>query len=497
MPLGTFYLYPEFQVALLVLYTALLGAFVAAGYWRLKTKRQRKLDTPSIAILGTMALLNVFVFVTSVEATTDAIKLDTIEIQAGQAAQRGVNFDPDQDFELDVPLWFDTWWRSSYVQNIWVFDILFAITWLILIGASREYWRNAWRQVTHRKVAMVCFFILMGYVFIGLIDSLSWRNAAVEKAPDGTETRRHISAITPPPNATHTQTAIVEFKNRFVGAPVLRETESILLRVCRVIGIYHDPAEREKTYSAPFATHTHKRTDQGYEPLKHWPHVFGTNESGQDVLFLALRGIRTGLIIGFVTTLIAVPFALIFGVLAGYFGGWVDDIITYIYSLLGNIPNVLLIAAVILLFGQGLFQLCVIMGLTSWVGLCRLLRGETYKLREMEYVQAAEAFGVPRWRIMARHLMPNVMHIVLISSILRFSDLVLAEAVLTYLGIGVGPNTGSWGTMINQATSELARDPIVWWTLAAAFIFMLVLVLAANIFGDAVRDALDPRLRTR
>jgi peptide/nickel transport system permease protein len=225
-------------------------------------------------------------------------------------------------------------------------------------------------------------------------------------------------------------------------------------------------------------------------------HLLGTDKVGDDVFYRALKGVRTGLIIGGFTTLIAIPFAIFFGVIAGYFGGRVDDVVQYLYSTLASIPDILLIAAFMLLFGRGLFNLCLIMGITSWTGLCRLLRGETLKLRELEYVQAAEAFGVSRAKIILRHIVPNVMHIVLISFILRFSGLVLAEALLSYLQIGVDPTTGSWGNMINTARLELAREPVVWWNLAAAFVFMFGLVLPANLFGDAVRDALDPRLRT-
>ena len=117
------------------------------------------------------------------------------------------------------------------------------------------------------------------------------------------------------------------------------------------------------------------------------------------------------------------------------------------------------------------------------------------KLREIDYVQAAQAFGVSHFRIIMRHLLPNVMHIVMISIVLDFSGLVLAEAVLSYINIGVDPSMHSWGNMINSARLEMARDPVVWWSLAAAFVFMFVLVLAANLLSDAVRDAFDPRLR--
>jgi peptide/nickel transport system permease protein len=125
--------------------------------------------------------------------------------------------------------------------------------------------------------------------------------------------------------------------------------------------------------------------------------------------------------------------------------------------------------------------------------LARLLRAEALKLRELEFVQAARAFGVTDARILLRHLLPNVMHLVLISVVIDFSGLVLAEAVLSYVGVGVDPGMISFGNMINGARLELAREPVVWWQLAAAFVFMFVLVLAANLFSDQVRDALDPK----
>ncbi|MHA1569176.1 MAG: ABC transporter permease, partial [Alphaproteobacteria bacterium] len=242
-------------------------------------------------------------------------------------------------------------------------------------------------------------------------------------------------------------------------------------------------------------------------------HVFGTDKVGEDVLYLAVKSIRTGLVIGTLTTLVMLPFAIVLGIMAGYFLGWVDDVIQYLYTTLSSIPGVLLIAAAILsiqvyianhpdLFETAtdradlrLLALCVILGITSWTSLCRLLRGETFKLREMDYIQAATAFGVGHFTILGRHILPNVMHIVLIMVVLDFSGLVLAEAVLSYVGVGVDPSTISWGNMINGARLELAREPVVWWSLVAAFVFMFTLVLAANLFADAVRDAFDPRIR--
>ena len=240
-------------------------------------------------------------------------------------------------------------------------------------------------------------------------------------------------------------------------------------------------------------------------------HVLGTNQIGQDIFYESLKSIRTGMLIGTFTTLFMLPFALVLGTVAGYFGGWVDDIIQYLYTTLSSIPGVLLISAFVLVLqvyitnhaalfptleqraDLRLLALCAILGLTGWSGLCRLLRAETLKLREQPYVLAANALGVKSMRIIFRHIMPNVMHIVLITLVLDFSGLVLAEAVLSYVGVGVDPTMMSWGNMINSSRLELAREPIVWWPLVSAMLFMFTFVLSANLFADVVRDAFDPR----
>ncbi len=242
-------------------------------------------------------------------------------------------------------------------------------------------------------------------------------------------------------------------------------------------------------------------------------HVLGTDRTGNDVLVQALKSVRTAFVIGALSTLATLPLALVLGVLAGYFKGWVDELIQYVYTTLSSVPNVLLIAACVLMVqvffdkNPELFEtaaersdlkmlmLCLILGLTGWAGLCRLVRAETLKLRELDYVQAATAFGVSDARIMARHIVPNVMHLVLITVVLSFSELILYEAVLTYVGVGVDPLMSSFGGMINLARAEMSRDPLVWWSFAAAFAFMVGLVLAANLFADGVRDAFDPKAR--
>ncbi|MDR2508277.1 MAG: ABC transporter permease [Candidatus Accumulibacter sp.] len=239
-------------------------------------------------------------------------------------------------------------------------------------------------------------------------------------------------------------------------------------------------------------------------------HIFGTDKVGQDVFYQILKSIRTALVIGLLTTLVTLPLAVLFGIFSGYFRGWIDDVIQYIYTTLSSIPGVLLIAAAVLMMevvidthpqwfataveraDARLLALCGILGLTSWTNLCRLLRGETLKLRELEYIQAARAFGVGHSKIVFRHILPNLTPVIVIALVMDFSGLVLAEAVLSYIGIGVDPAMTSFGTMINNARMELARAPVVWWSLASSFVFMFALVLAANLFADAVRDAFNP-----
>lgn len=245
--------------------------------------------------------------------------------------------------------------------------------------------------------------------------------------------------------------------------------------------------------------------------LSRYVHILGTGKIGQDIFYYTVKSIRTGLIIGTLTTFFMMPLALVFGIAAGYYGGVIDDVIQYIYTTLSSIPGVLLITASVLSMqtyianhpeqfstlaasaDARLLALCIILGITSWTSLCRLLRAEALKLREVDFVLAAQSLGSRSWTILSKHLLPNVMHIVLITLVLDFSFLVLAEAVLSYVGVGVSPLTISWGNMINAARLELAREPIVWWPVFSAFILMFILVLSSNLFADAVRDAFDPR----
>ncbi len=409
--------------------------------------------------------------------------------------------------------------------------------------------RQSWRKVGESRTGMAAAVLLLAFLGVAVLDSLHYRerlpgegeNYAVEvrSALDAllaglrTRTERTYSA----PLATHSFAkesldgeAGRDFPRLVHGGahlgpdPAGRLTD-LTARMIQGMGIgvlawlalwlVAAPLRRAipgLAWHAAFATLLLLCLSVGIvATLAQGYHVLGTDKVGQDVLYLTLKSIRTGLLIGTLTTLIMLPAAVALGLLAGYAGGWIDDVIQYLYTTLNSIPGVLLIAAAVLMMQVAidthpewfataaeradarLLALCAILGITSWTGLCRLLRGETLKLRELEYVQAARSLGVSHARILARHILPNVMHIVMIAIVMDFSGLVLAEAVLSYVGIGVDPNTISFGTMINTARMELAREPMVWWSLAAAFIFMFALVLAANLFADVVRDAFDPR----
>ncbi len=469
-----------------------------------------------------------------------------------------------------IRLTFDSFRLVLLPTDLLLFLLLFAAIGFLLVARRREYYRVAWRQIVTRHFAMACMGVCLLYASVALLDSVRYQKWAA--AADGTQQqtekgdpiyttevftlldvlcsglRTHTETTFSAPFATHqfTKETIETPDGRTIrGYPRLRyggasltdprekwrHVARLALRglligigiggILTVLAIGFFVVGCRVSQRARAGTPVRSGLRVGgfltvlavltgvLVSLSAEYHVLGTDQVGHDVLYRSLKGCRVGLIVGTLTTLIATPLAILFGVTAGYLGGRIDDIIQYIYTTLSSIPNILLIAAAMLivttrLHGEQaivasdtrLLWLCVVLGIGSWTGLCRLLRGETLKVRENEYVEAAEAFGVNRVEIMVRHLLPNVMHIVLISIILRFSGLVLAEAVLAYVGIGVDPSMESWGNMINAARLDISRDPVVWWNLLAAFLFMFGLVLPANIFGDAVRDALDPRLKT-
>lgn len=454
-----------------------------------------------------------------------------------------------------------------------IFLLLAAVAGLVWTIRRREHLRAPWVAVAERPMAMAAALVLAVFVTIGLLDSLHYRERLPDSPADASQYSVEVLSVfdalagelrTQKEKTYSAPLAMQLYAKEFIerdGATVrdyprlvhggahLTDAAAHLPDIARRVGV--GLAQGLAASLFVFVAFASWRAHRARIALRawladwragrlDWPartlaatatllavlgaillqlaaayHVFGTDKVGQDVLYISLKSIRTGLVIGTLTTLVTLPLAIGLGIAAGYFRGWIDDVIQYVYTVLNSIPGVLLIAAAVLIvqvyiesnpesFDTAaaradirLLALCVIMGVTSWTGLARLLRGETLKLRTLDYVEAARAFGVAHARILTRHIFPNVFHLVLIAIVLDFSGLVLAEAVLSYVGVGVDPTMYSWGNMINGARLELAREPVVWWQLGAAFTFMFALVLAANLFADGVRDAFDPRMGGR
>jgi peptide/nickel transport system permease protein len=446
-----------------------------------------------------------------------------------------------------------------------LFALLILMTGWVWTSRRREATRKAWARVGRSDIAMAAATVLSAFVLLGVLDSLHYR--ARLDAPPGAPVRysievqsvldalfvdirtrnektysaplaTHLFAKEALENSAQREFPRLRYGGSHLGHDVAGHSKDILstalvgaagggvvgifLWWCLGLWLHRQRMELRTVFSVTYLPPGWRAAGWCLvamcflvglvATLANDYHVLGTDKVGQDVLYLSLKSVRTGLLIGTLTTLVMLPVAAVLGILAGYMGGWVDDVVQYLYTTLSSIPGVLLIAAAVLMMqvvidthpqyfqttaeraDARLLALCLILGMTSWTGVARLLRGETLKLRELEFVQAAKAFGVGPFQIMRRHILPNLMHIVLITLVMDFSGLVLAEAVLSYVGVGVDPNTISFGSMINTARMELAREPMVWWSLAAAFSFMFVLVLAANLFADAVRDAFDPRV---
>ncbi len=325
-------------------------------------------------------------------------------------------------------------------QDALVLGAFALVVFLLRAGARNESWQRAWVRMKRDRTGLIALGVIGVYLAVGLLEMLQ-----IPKSTGGTRS---------------------------------------ILDVCTASVV------SEKTYSAPLddellASARHEKTNGR--------HLLGTDVLGKDVFVQTLKACRTALIIGGLTTAIYVPLGALLGILAGYFRRWIDDLIQYIYSTLASIPEILLLVAILLTLGKGLGTMALALGITGWVGLCRLIRGETMRQAERPYITAARALGQTHWKIVTRHLLPNVMHLVLISAVLGFSNIVLAEAILSYLGVGAPVGTASWGAMIDSGRTELSRDPFVWWNITAATTALFGLVLALNLLGDALRRAFDPK----
>lgn len=349
---------------------------------------------------------------------------------------------------------FGDWISQSHIlSNICTLTVLLLGIWGLVFVFRHKFWGPRLKNAFSKKLPVVALVIAVIYITIAMLDSFAWRDA------------QDVNG----------------------GSLQASEPRTILDRMFSVAVSTPEWEYREKSFVAPFGEVEYM--DDSKE-AKYKNHILGTNKTGYDTLYLILKGCRPAIVIGTLPLLFSVPLALAMGIFAGFFGGKVDEFVVYIYTTLSSIPGLLLMIALITALGKGLPQIALGLGVTGWVGLCRLVRAETLKLRELEYIQAAKCLGVPTWKTLTRHIVPNLMHIVIITSILSFTGLVLSESILAYLGIGLN---GSWGGMIDNARSEIAQDPVIWWNIIAASAALFMLVLSVNVVGDTLRDALDPR----
>jgi len=309
-------------------------------------------------------------------------------------------------------------------------------------------WADAWYRLKKNRLAMVCLWVVM---FFGVLafygEAIYWRyHIADAQAP---------AALAP-----------------------AQKLFATILMADRVAG-------QEAPYQRQNLNEEYRKPD--------CKHPMGTDGLGRDVCQRVIQGVRIAFQVGIITSLIAIPIGVFLGFLAGYFGGRTDDLIVWFYTTFACMPSLLFIMAISMVAGKGLFGVYLGIGLTTWVGLCRLIRGEVMKHKERQYVQAARALGVGHFSIMFRHILPNIFHIVIITFSIRFPAAIGTEVFLSFLGIGV-QGEPSWGLMISSARLRLWYG--VWWELGFTTLAIFVIILAFNLLGDAIRDALDPRLRT-
>jgi peptide/nickel transport system permease protein len=303
--------------------------------------------------------------------------------------------------------------------------------------ASRSLWADAWRRLRGNVLAMACLCVIVMFAFLSL---LAFAGMAVGPGPAGPE-----------------------------DAPRERAAADVLL--------FAD-------YDVPDKCARRKG------PSVH--HPFGTNVHGKDVLSRVVHGARIAMTLGVLAALAALAIGAVLGALAGWRGGWVDEFVVWLYSTVATIPGIMMMIAVAAVVGKGFAGVLVAMGVTYWVGICRLVRAEFLRLRERDYVLAARALGLSGTRIALAHVAPNAVHLLIIGFSLLFVEAIKAEVVLSFLGVGL-INEPSWGILIADSETELMRGE--WWQLTFTSLAMFVLILAFQVFGDALRDALDPRLR--
>jgi peptide/nickel transport system permease protein len=331
---------------------------------------------------------------------------------------------------------------------------------------SEGVWHAAWRRFKADRVGLVSAVIVLAFLLLVLLASLglvakNWQaEVGVANAPP--------TFIGPkPPEATG---AIEVPKGPNVD---LSAVDPLAPRYAEI----EEAAKKYRTTETPKA-----------ETLP-----LGGDRLGRDVLDKAIKGTQISVFVGVLAAVLATVIGTVLGALAGFFGGKVGDFLEWLYNVFEAIPGILLIFAFAAVFGRGIGTVVLILGLAGWTGLYRQVRAEFMKHGGREYVRAAEAIGASAWSRMFKHILPNISHVILVRMSLLVVGFIKSEVILSYLGLGVGVEDVSWGTMLAEAQSELILGH--WWQLAAATLFMAVFVTAFSLMADAVRDALDPKLR--
>lgn len=331
---------------------------------------------------------------------------------------------------------------------------------------SEGVWHAAWRRLRADRVgivsmAVVAVFLLMIVLTASGLVARGWqKEVALPSAPPG-----------------------------FVGAASAVAAEAIAAPTGPVTDISAvDPlAPRYKEWAERAAQYKTVETPRA-ETLP-----FGADRLGRDVLAKAMKGTQTSVFVGLLGALVATLIGTVLGALGGFFGGKVGDFLEWLYSVFTSIPDILLILSFAVIFGRGIVSVAIILALVGWTGIYRQVRAEFIKHSTRDYVRSAEAIGASTAARMFRHILPNVSHVILVRLSLLVVAFIKYEVILSYLGLGVGVDDVSWGTMLSEAQSELILG--YWWQLVAATAFMAVFVTAFSLMTDAVRDALDPKLR--
>ena len=364
--------------------------------------------------------------------------------------------------------------------------------------ASTGLWQLALNRLKSDRIAVVSFlvvlfyFILLALSMTGVIASNWNKEVAVSYAPPtflGADTdsdqmkdsSQKIEAL--PENPVDPLKDVIQQLNAEIQAE--QQGSSVIDNY----GVVDPLAADMQAINQQLGGHL---LDQKQELKTTLP--FGADKWGQDVLLKTIKGAETSILVGLLSALLAVVIGTFLGAIAGYFGGWIDDVLNWFYNIFTSIPYLLLVLAIAAVLQQkGILSIVLILGLTGWTGVFRLVRAEYMKHKSREYVLAAKAIGVSHLRRMFVHIFPNVSHIALVQISILVVSFIKSEVILSFLGFGVPVGVVSWGSMLNEAQSELILGK--WWQLAAASIAMAVLVTAFSMFTDALRDALDPKLK--